>query len=100
MAARFGFLPVPAEMQQKYLDKTREVLPVFDRQLGHSRHLAGDALTAADLFLPPVLSYFPDIAELSAVVESAPNCKRWMRDMAARPSVGATEPQQKPQLAA
>ena len=25
MAARFGFLPVPAEMQQKYLDKTREV---------------------------------------------------------------------------
>ena len=43
MAARFGFLPVPAEMQQKYLDKTREVLPIFDRQLGRTRYLAGDS---------------------------------------------------------
>jgi glutathione S-transferase len=100
MAARFGFLPVPAEMQQKYLDKTREVVPVFDRQLGQSRYLAGDALTAADLFLLPLLSYFPDIAELRAIGEAAPNCKRWMREMATRPSVKATEPQQKPQLAA
>jgi glutathione S-transferase len=100
MVARFGFLPVPAEMQQKYLDKAREVVPVFDRQLGQSRYLAGDALTAADLFLLPVLSYFPDIAELGAIGDAAPNCKRWAAEMAARPSVKATEPQQKPQLAA
>jgi glutathione S-transferase len=100
MAARFGFLPVPAEMQQKYLDKAREVVPVFDRRLAETRHLAGEAMTAADLFLLPVLSYFPDIAELSAIGEAAPNCKRWLREMAARPSVKATEPQQRPQLAA
>jgi glutathione S-transferase len=100
MAARFGFLPVPAEMQQKYLDKAREVVPVFDRQLGHSRYLAGDALTAADLFLLPVLSYFADIAELAAIGDVAPNCKRWLREMAARPSVNVTTPQQRPQLAA
>src|SRR5215475_1430995 len=95
MAARFGFLPVPAEMQQKYLDKTRDVVPVFDRQLGQSRYLAGDAPTAADLFLAPVLSYFPDVPELRAIGEAAPNCARWLREMAARPSVKATEPQQK-----
>ena len=100
MAARFGFLPVPAEMQQKYLDKAREVVPVFDRRLGESRYLAGDALTAADLFLLPLLSYFPDIAELRAIGDAAPNCKRWLREVGARASVKATAPQQRPQLAA
>ena len=100
MASRFGFLPVPAEMQQQYLDKTREVVPIFDRQLGRTRFLAGAALTAADLFLAPVLFYFPDIPELRAIGEAAPNCARWAREMAERPSVKATEPQHKPALAA
>lgn len=100
MAARFGFLPVPAEMVQKYLDKTAEVVPIFDRQLGKSRFLAGASLTAADLFLAPVLFYFPDIPELKAILDTAPNCRRWLAEMASRPSVRATEPQQKPQLAA
>ncbi|MFI5001451.1 MAG: glutathione S-transferase family protein, partial [Reyranellales bacterium] len=100
MAARFGFLPVPAEMVAKYLDKTAEVMPIFDRQLARHRFLAGDRLTAADLFLAPVLFYFPDIPELKAILDAAPNCRRWLGEMAARPSVKATEPQQKPQLAA
>jgi glutathione S-transferase len=100
MASRYGFLPVPGEMQQQYLDKTREVVPIFDRQLGKTRYLAGDGVTAADLFLAPVLFYFPDIAELRAIADAAPNCVRWARDMSSRPSVKATEPQHKPQLAA
>jgi glutathione S-transferase len=100
MASRYGFLPVPGEMRQQYLDKTREVVPIFDRQLGKSRYLAGDAVTAADLFLAPVLFYFPDIPELRAIADSAPNCARWAREMAARPSVLATEPADKPRLAA
>ncbi|MFI5000623.1 MAG: glutathione S-transferase family protein [Reyranellales bacterium] len=100
MAARFGFLPVPAEMLQKYLDKTAEVMPIFDRQLARHRYLAGDHLTAADLFLAPVLFYFPDIPEMKAIIDRASNCRRWLGEMAARPSVKATEPQQKPQLAA
>ena len=100
MASRFGFLPVPGEMQRLYLDKTREVLPIFDRQLGKSRYLAGDSLTAADLFLAPVLFYFPDIPELRAIMDAAPDCARWAREMAGRLSVRATEPQHKPQLAA
>jgi glutathione S-transferase len=100
MASRFGFLPVPAEMTQKYLDKTAEVVPIFDRQLGKHRFLAGESLTAADLFLFPVYAYFPDIAELKAIADKAPNCNRWAREMAARPSVKATEPSFKPQIAA
>jgi glutathione S-transferase len=100
MAARFGFLPVPAEMAQKYLDKTREVLPHFDRQLSKNRYLAGPGLTAADLYLAPLLFYFPDIPELRALLDAAPNCRRWLGDMAGRASVKATEPSFKPQLAA
>jgi len=100
MASRYGFLPVPAEMRQQYLDKTREVVPIFDRQLGHTRFLAGKGMTAADLFLAPVLFYFPDIPELKAIADAAPNCARWAREMAARPSVVATEPADKPRLAA
>jgi glutathione S-transferase len=100
MASRFGFLPVSAEMQRQFLDRTREVVPIFDRQLKQTRYLAGDSLTAADLFLAPVLRYFPDIPELKAIADAAPNCTRWACDMAGRPSVKATEPRQKPQLAA
>jgi glutathione S-transferase len=100
MASRYGFLPVPAEMQQQYLDKTREVVPIFERQLGKTRYLAGDAMTAADLFLAPLLFYFPDIPQLRAIADAAPNCARWAREMSARPSALATEPADKPRLAA
>jgi glutathione S-transferase len=99
-AARAGFLPVPAEMAQKYLDKTVEVVPIFDRQLGKNRFLAGDSLTVADLYLYPLYAYFPDVAELKAIADKAPNCNRWAVEMAARPSVKATEPTFKPQIAA
>ncbi len=99
-AARAGFLPVPAEMMQKYLDKTAEVTPIFDRQLAKHRFLASEALTAADLYLYPLYAYFPDIAELRAIADTAPNIDRWAREMAARPSVQATEPTFKPQIAA
>jgi glutathione S-transferase len=88
--------PVPGEMAHP----TRRARPNLDRQLGKSRYLARDAVTAADLFLAPVLFYFPDIPELRAIGDSAPNCARWAREMAARPSVVATEPADKPRLAA
>ena len=100
MAARFGFLPVSAEMAQKYLDKTREVVPHFDRQLGKAKYLAGPSLSAADLYLAPLLFYFPDIPELKSLLDAAPHCRRWLGEMATRPSVRATEPSFKPQLAA
>ena len=101
LASRFNFLPVPAEMTKKYLDKTREVLPVFDRQLGKSKYLAGDSLTAADLAACPAFYYFPEIPELRAILDSQPNCRRWMDDIAKRPSYAATvtPPEMRPKLA-
>ena len=101
LASRFNFLPVPAEMTKKYLDKTRDVLPVFDRQLAKTRYLAGDTLTAADLVASPAFFYFPEVAELRGILDSQPNCRRWMDDIAARPSFAATvtPPEMRPKLA-
>lgn len=99
IAARFGFLPVPAEMETKYLDKTREVVPAFEARLGEGRFLAGAAVTAADLFAFPLIAYFPAMPELAAILAMSPNCKRWLAEMAARPSARATEPEM-PRLAA
>lgn len=100
IASRLGFLPVPAEMQASYLDKTREVVPAFDARLGASAYLAGRDLTAADLFLFPIVCNFPAFPETAAVLAAAPNCQRWMADLAARPSAGATLPGEMPRLAA
>jgi glutathione S-transferase len=93
LANHFGFLPVPQEMADKYLAKAREVVPVFDRRLGQSRYLVGDGVTAADLFLAPIVFNFPAIPGLKEVGEGSPNLARWMREMSARPSMQATEPE-------
>jgi glutathione S-transferase len=99
IAARFGFLPVPAEMQDKYLDKTREVVPVFEARLGESRHLAGPSMTAADLFAFPLLAYFPVVPELAAILATSPYCRRWLAEISARPSAQATAPEMPRQAA-
>jgi glutathione S-transferase len=98
LAARFNLLPASAEMTAKYFARTREVVPAIDRQLGKTRFLAGDTLTAADLLFAPLYAYFPDIPELKALAEASPNCQRWAREMTARPSFKATEPTTKPGL--
>lgn len=100
LAARFGFFALPPEMVARHLERTRALMPIFDRQLGRNRYLAGDHATAADLFLLPIFFYFPELPELKAIGEAAPNCMRWARDMGERPSVKATDPEKKPQLAA
>jgi len=99
MAARYNLAPAPPEMVQRYLDRTRAVLPAFDRQLGRTRYLAGEAFTAADILFAPFFFYFADIPELKAIADAAPNCQRWGREVARRPSVGATEPEMKLKLA-
>ena len=93
LANHFGFLPVPQEMADKYLAKARDVVPLFERQLGQSRYLVGDSATAADLFLAPMMFSFRAVPGLMELGEASPNLGRWMRDMSARPSMKATEPE-------
>ena len=93
LANHFGFLPVPQEMADKYLAKSKEVVPVFERQLGRSRYLVGDGVTAADLFLAPIVFSFPAVPGLKEIGEASANLARWMRDMSTRPSMQATIPE-------
>jgi glutathione S-transferase len=93
LANHYGFLPVPQEMADKYLAKARDVVPIFDRQLSGSRYLVGDSVTAADLFLAPIAFFFPAVPGLAEIGEAAPGLGRWMKDMAARPSMEATVPE-------
>jgi glutathione S-transferase len=100
MAVRFGLVQLPAEIVQKYLDRTRDILPAFDRQLGKTRFLVGAGLTAADLLFAPMFAYFPEVPEMKAIADAAPNCRRWAAEIAERPSFKATESEFKLQLAA
>ena len=93
LANHFGFLPVPQEMADKYLAKAKEVVPVFDGQLAQNRYLVGDGMTAADLFLAPVVFNFPAVPGLREIGEASPNLARWMREMNERPSMKATQPE-------
>jgi glutathione S-transferase len=93
IAPRFGIIPGTEESIQAGLKRTERVVGILDRHLADHRFLAGEQVTAADLFLVPILFYFPEIPELKAQAEASPNCGRWAREMGARPSVKATDPQ-------
>jgi len=93
IAPRFGIIPGTEDSIQAGMKQTERVVGILDKHLADHRFLAGDSLTAADLFLVPIFFYFPEVAELKALAAASPNCGRWARDMGARPSVKATDPQ-------
>ncbi len=93
IAPRFGIIPGTEESIRNGLKRTERVVGAIDKHLGGSRFLAGESMTAADLFLVPIFFYFPEIEELKALGNASPNCMRWAREMGARPSVKATDPQ-------
>ena len=93
IAPRFGIIPGTEEGIQAALKRSERVVGIFDKHLADHRFLAGEQVSAADLFLVPIFFYFPEIPELKALLESSPNCGRWVREMGARPSVKATDPQ-------
>ena len=75
------------------VQRTTEVVEVFDRTLASNRYLAGDTMSAADLFAVPILFMFPAIAPLQPLAARMTNIQRWAREMGARPSIAATDPQ-------
>ena len=93
IAPRFGIIPGTEESIADGLKRTARIVGIIDRHLAGHRFLAGETMTAADLFLVPVFFYFPEIEELKALGGASPNCLRWAREMGARPSVKATDPQ-------
>lgn len=93
IAPRFGIIPGTEESIAEGLKHTKRIVGIIDKHLAGHRFLAGETVTAADLFLVPIFFYFPEIEELKALGGASPNCLRWAREMGGRPSVKATDPQ-------
>jgi glutathione S-transferase len=70
IAPRFGIIPGTEEGIQAALKRSERVVGIFDKHLANHRFLAGEAMTAADLFLVPIFFYFPEIPELKALAEA------------------------------
>jgi glutathione S-transferase len=59
---------------------------------GDGSHLAGPALSLADLHALPILAYFSEAAEGAALLDRRPRLRDWLDMMQARPSFAATAP--------
>jgi glutathione S-transferase len=59
IAPRFGILPGTEESIRAALKRSEQVVGIFDKHLAGHRFLAGEQLTAPDLFLVPIFSIFP-----------------------------------------
>ena len=66
------------------------LLGLLEQWCGERGFLVGDALTLADLYLYPMLSYFVETPEGARMVNRQPRLKTWLRSMRLRDSVLAT----------
>jgi glutathione S-transferase len=72
------------------LPTLKTVLQQIDLWRGDSEFLVGDAITLADLYAYPMLRYFIETGEGSAMLESFPRLNEWMMQMQTRASARAT----------
>jgi len=62
----------------------RSRLAPFDRALAESTHLAGDAMSLADLYVLPMVTYAAVSSVGDALLADAPNLRRWREALEAR----------------
>ena len=72
------------------LPTLKTVLQQIDLWRGDSDFLVGDAITLADLYAYPMLRYFIETGEGSAMLESFPRLNEWLIHMQNRASARAT----------
>lgn len=82
------------------LPRVENFLTVADATLKESDHLAGEALSIADLMLVPCLFYLSATPEGKALMPNYGGVGAWIERMAARPSFAATMPPAPDQQAA
>ena len=73
--------------------KLERQLAIYDKALGESAWLAGDAVSIADLFLAPVLFYVAGTPEGQAALKGRNAVNRWFGAISERPSFKSTMPQ-------
>lgn len=67
-------------------------LAALDRAYGAGDWLVGGALSAADLFIAPILAYVEGMPEGKALLEAVPNVRRAQAELCQRPSFTSTDP--------
>ena len=74
------------------IPKTAKTLAVLDEALGDQAFFVGDALTLADLFVLPVLTYLKLTPEGPDLLAKTANITRWQAVVEARRSATETVP--------
>jgi glutathione S-transferase len=72
---------------EKAVGSARNALNVVNNNMGESTFLAGETITAADLYLVPMYDFFEMTPEGSSLLPEFANLARWWTDMKDRPSV-------------
>jgi glutathione S-transferase len=89
-AAEEGVAPDEA-LVARSLAKARTCCRALQEILGDQRYFTGSDLTLADLHALPVLLYFSMTPEGADTISAHPRLRRWLDNMAARPSVQRTK---------
>ena len=84
--------PDPARIEAA-LPGVRRCFEILEAALADGPYFVGGALTAADLFLPPVLEHLSHLPESGALLAESPNTRRAFEAAKARPSYAATLPE-------
>jgi GSH-dependent disulfide-bond oxidoreductase len=69
--------------QDRYRREVARLLGVLDRQLAHHAHVAGDALSIADMAIWPWAILWEGQQQ---TLDDKPNLKRWLDELSARPA--------------
>jgi glutathione S-transferase len=86
-----GGQPERSTIDQALVDMKPQ-LAALDKAYGGNNYLAGDALSAADLFVAPILAYVRAMPEGGALMAQYPTLVRAHDAICARPSFIATQP--------
>jgi glutathione S-transferase len=90
IAPGFG-IPVDEPAVAAAIPAAQEVIDELAHLLGDQDHMAGPALSLADLMLIPHLAFIPDFAEGAAMIAPHANLAAWIERAKTRPSMAATE---------
>jgi glutathione S-transferase len=92
---RVGIRPPDEEAVKAALPRIEKALAVFSTALEAGPFFAGSQLTAADLFVAPIIFYLKMVPE-GAMLQGHPSVGRWFEAVASRPSFAATMPKLPP----
>jgi len=89
---RFGIIEASDEALQASAEQLNKQFGILDAGLQNATYFAGDALTLADLYLPPILFWLEKTPEGQSALPNYGALGRWYQMIGARESFQATIP--------